>query len=213
MDPNRPMSWRLTKATSGGGSLNDLGIHMIDMVRHLLGDVDWVRCITKTFISQRPLSAGSTKMATVDVDDWALCIMGLRNHAEGSIEVTRMSGGMGDACRIEIFGSQGNIELDYSQPGNVKYYDQRRKQYQLGSQDFPIPAGERPIFELLPQPKFSLGWFMDAHLGSIYDFLWDIRERKESSANFETAVKAQEILEAAYLSADRDSEKITLPLP
>jgi predicted dehydrogenase len=54
---------------------------------------------------------------------------------------------------------------------------------------------------------------MDAHLGSIYDFLLDIRERKESSVNFAEAVKAQEILEAAYLSADRNSEKVTLPLP
>jgi predicted dehydrogenase len=213
MDPNRPMSWRLTKATSGGGSLNDLGIHMIDMVRHLLGEVDWVKCSTKTFITQRPVTAGSTKMATVDVDDWALCIMGLRNHAVGSIEVTRMSGGMGDSCRIEIFGSQGNLEVDYSEPANVKYYDQRRKQYQLGSQDFPIPSGERPISELLPQHKFSLGWFMDEHFASIYDFLLDIRERKESFVNFETAVKAQEILEASYLSADRNSEKVTLPLP
>jgi predicted dehydrogenase len=213
MDPARPMSWRLQKETSGGGSLMDLGIHMIDMVGFLLGDVDWVKCLTRTFITQRPSAADSKIMAPVDVDDWALCMLGLKNQAEGSIEVTRMSGGLGDSCRIEIFGSQGSIEIDYSQTDSVKYFDQRRKQYQLGSQGFPTPAGERPINECLPQHKFSLGWFLDAHLGSIYDFLLNIRERKESSANFKAAFKAQEILKAAYLSASRDSEKINLPLP
>ena len=95
----------------------------------------------------------------------------------------------------------------------LKYYDHKRKQYHLGSQDFPIPNGERPISELLPSQKFSLGWFMDAHLASIYDFLLDVHEKKQCSASFEDAVKAQEILEAAYLSADRNSKKITLPLP
>lgn len=213
MDPARPMSWRLQKATSGGGSLTDLGIHMIDMLRYLLGDVDWVKCRTRTFITQRPVAAGSAEMEPVDVDDWALCMLGLKNEAEGVIEVTRMSGGLGDSCQIEIFGSQGSIEVDFSQTGSAKYYDQRRKQYQLGSQGFPTPAGERPMSEWLPQPKQSMGWFKDAHLGSIYDFLLNISEQKESSANFEAALKAQEILEAAYLSAGRNTEKINLPLP
>jgi len=213
MDPMRAMSWRLKKETSGGGSLADLGIHMIDMVGHLLGDVEWVKCQTRTFITQRPLAVGSSQMADVDVDDWALCTLGLTNKAEGSIEVTRMSGGLGDSCRIEIFGSQGSIEIDFSQSGSAKYYDQRRKQYQLGSEGFTLPAGERPLSTLLPQHKLSLGWFKDTHLGSIHDFLLDIRENKKSSASFESALKAQEILEAAYMSAGKNSEKIDLPLP
>jgi len=213
MDPLRPMSWRLRKETSGGGSLADLGIHMIDIVGYLLGDTDWVKCQTKTFITQRPVSIGSSQVDTVDVDDWALCVLGLKNKAEGSIEVTRMSGGLGDSCRVEIFGSQGSIEIDFSQSGNVQYYDQRRKQYQLGSEGFALPTGDRPLSAVLPQHKLSLGWFKDAHLGSIHDFLLDIRENKGSSASFEEAFKAQEILEAAYLSAGKNSEKIFLPLP
>ena len=212
MDPLRPMSWRLKKETSGGGSLADLGIHMIDMVGYLLGDVEWVRCQTRTFITQRPLVAGSSQMADVDVDDWALCTLGLKNKAEGSIEVTRMSGGLGDCCRVEIFGSLGSVEIDFNQTDSARYYDQRRKQYQLGSEGFALPAGERQLSAILPQHKLSLGWFKDAHLGSIHDFLLDILENKASSASFETALKAQEILEAAYLSADKNSEKIHLPL-
>ncbi len=213
MDSLRPISWRLKKKTSGGGALADLGIHMIDMVGYLLGNVEWVKCQTRTFITHRPLSAGSSQMADVDVDDWAHCTLGLTDKSEGSIEVTRMSGGLGDSCRIEIFGSQGSMEIDYSQNGSVRFFDQQRRQYQLGSEGFALPAGERPLSALLPSHKLSLGWFKDAHLGSIHDFLLDILENKRSSVNFEAALKAQEILEAAYLSADNNSEKIYLPLP
>ena len=124
-----------------------------------------------------------------------------------------MFGGLGDSCRVEIFGSQGSIEIDFSQSGTVRYYDQRRKQYQLGSEGFALPVGERLLSGVLPQHKLSLGWFKDAHIASIHDFLLDIREKKGSSARFEAALKAQEILEAAYLSAGRNSEKIDLPLP
>ena len=111
----RPISWRLQKAVSGGGALADLGIHMIDMANYLLGEAAWISCRTRTFIAARPTAAGSSQMAPVDVDDWALCLLGMKNQAEGSIEVTRMSGGLGDSCRIEIFGSKGSVEIDFSQ--------------------------------------------------------------------------------------------------
>jgi predicted dehydrogenase len=58
----------------------------------------------------------------------------------------------------------------------------------------------------------SLGHFVDAHTACIYDFLRRIRSGKPSLQDFDDAVKTQEILEAAYLSARRDSEIIQLPL-
>jgi predicted dehydrogenase len=100
MDSQRPTSWRLQHALSGGGALTDLGVHMIDMMRYLLGEASWVQCRTRTFISQRPESPGSSKLVPVDVDDWALCTIGLKNGAQGNIEITRLSGGMGNASSM-----------------------------------------------------------------------------------------------------------------
>ncbi|HUV15657.1 MAG TPA: Gfo/Idh/MocA family oxidoreductase [Pelolinea sp.] len=213
MDPLRPMSWRLRKAASGGGALADLGIHIIDMVRFLFGDAAWIRCNTGTFIKERPVKAGSSQMVPVDVDDWAHCMLRLQNGAFGALEVTRLSGGIGDSMRVEIFGSQGSVVFDLSQPDKASYYDQRRKQVLIGEQDFPTPEGERPLNQIMPAHKMTMGYFRDAHTASIYDFLLNIQEGKDSSANFYHATKAQEILEAAYLSADQDGKKIILPLP
>jgi predicted dehydrogenase len=213
MDASRPMSWRLRSATSGGGSLADLGIHIIDMARHLLGDAAWVSCQTRTFIKNRPVTAGSAQTEPVDVDDWALCQLGLANGAPGSIEVTRMSGGAGESCRFDVFGSLGSVEIDLDQTAHVRWYDHRSKRITFGSADLPAPPGERAISEWLPNAKLSLGWFRDAHIGCIQDFLLDLAENKPSSADFSAAVKAQEILTAAYLSAGQDGARVNLPLP
>lgn len=213
MDPLRPISWRLKWATSGGGALADLGVHIIDMVRFILGEVKWVRCSTDTFIKQRPVKAGSQEMAQVDVDDWAVCMLGLESGPQGVLETTRNSGGLGDSLRFEVFGSQGSAVFDLSQPAHASYYNQKRRQTMFGSQDFPIPEDERPLSQIMPAPKMSMGYFRDAHSACIYDFLLNIREGKTSSADFQAAVKTQEILEASYMSAKNDGEKIQLPLP
>lgn len=212
MDPLRPISWRLKWATSGGGALADLGIHIIDMVRFILGDVRWVRSSMDTFIKLRPVKAGSKEMEPVDVDDWALCMMGLESGPQGVLEVTRLSGGVGDSMRFEVFGSQGSAVFDLSQPAHASYYDKNRRQTTIGDLDFPIPEGERPLSQIIPSPKMSMGYFRDAHAASIYDFLLNIQDGKSSSANFQAAVKAQEVLEAAYISVRKDGEKIQLPL-
>lgn len=212
MNPQRPISWRLQKAASGGGSLADLGIHLIDMVRNLLGEATWVQCHTRTLIPSRPKTAGSTEMVPVDVDDWALCILGLQSGAQGVIEATRMSGGVTDTSSMQIFGSRGSLEIDFNHPLNVKYYDLGRNQVSIGAQDFPLPKDERPLSDIMPPAKLTMGAFIDAHFASIMDFLLCIREKRPSKLDFQAALKAQEILEAAYRSANQNGEIINLPL-
>ena len=212
MDPQRPISWRLQHAIAGGGALADLGIHVIDLARYLLGEFSWVQSHMRTFIEKRPKSPGSSDMVTVDVDDWSLCTVGLENGALGTIEATRMSGAMGDSTRMEIFGSRGGILVDLKDPIHCKYYDQKGNQYHTGDLDFPVPEGERKVSTFWPPAKMSLGPFLNAHTACIYDFLHHIKSGKESPLNFADALRSQEILEAAYISADHNAETISLPL-
>jgi len=212
LDKLRPMSWRLRHAAAGGGALADLGIHMMDLIRFLLGEVAWVQCQTRTFITERPTAAGSATMETVDVDDWALCNLGMQNGSTGFIETTRISGGTSESSGIEIIGSQGTVKVDFENQMAVDFFDAKRKQWLIGPQDFPPPTGLRTIEQLWPASKQSLGYMLNAHLASAYDFLQCIQENKPSMLNFDTALAAQEILEAAYLSASKSSQRINLPL-
>jgi predicted dehydrogenase len=213
IDALRPMSWRLRNSESGGGALADLGIHLMDLIHFLLGDATWVQCQTRTFITRRPVSAGSREMETVDVDDWALCQLGLKNGASGLIEVTRVAGGSAESCGLEIVGSRGTVKLDLSEPQRLEYYDSVRKQWLVNPQGFPPAANLRPIETLWPPSKQSLGTMLNAHLASCYDFLGCLAEDKPSPLNFQAALSAQEILEAAYRSADASGSRVQLPLP
>jgi predicted dehydrogenase len=70
-DPARPMSWRMRRELSGGGALVDLGSHVIDLVRHLLGEFASVRAVMHTYIDRRPAHRGSGESVPVTVDDAA----------------------------------------------------------------------------------------------------------------------------------------------
>jgi len=62
------MLWRLDKKTAGSGAVGDLGSHIIDLARYLVGEIKSVSALTRIFISQRPLSDGSGS-GQVSVDD------------------------------------------------------------------------------------------------------------------------------------------------
>ena len=206
------MSWRLRKKDSGGGALTDLGIHLFDLVIFLLGKADWIQCHARTFIQERPINSGSRSLEVVDVDDWAVCTLGMQCGATGTIEVTRLAGGVNEKIGMEIIGSRGTLKVDFDNPMTCHYFDARRSQWLSGPLDLPPQTGMNPIEALWPPTKQSLGFMLNAHLASAYDFLRCIKEEKPSMVNFEAALEAQELLEAAYLSADRNGQRISLPL-
>jgi predicted dehydrogenase len=213
IDVMRPMTWRLRHAMAGGGALTDLGIHLMDLIQFLLGKMAWVQCQTRTFVPHRPTAKGSSQMEEVDVEDWALVQLGLPNDACGTIEVTRVAAGAGEESGLEIHGSLGSLKMDIGHPEQLKYYDVKRRQWIDGKLEFPPATGLRPLEGLWPPSKQSMGYMLNAHLACCYDFLQYIQEQKPSPLDFNAALAAQEMLEAAYLSASKGGQRINLPLP
>jgi predicted dehydrogenase len=58
-DPNFPLVWRLQKEVAGSGAHGDINAHIIDMARHLVGELDEVCGLLHTFIKERPLAVRS----------------------------------------------------------------------------------------------------------------------------------------------------------
>src|SRR5207253_6133647 len=52
-DPGFQKVWRLDRKVAGSGALGDLGAHLIDLARYLVGEVTAVQGSTRTFISDR----------------------------------------------------------------------------------------------------------------------------------------------------------------
>jgi len=208
LDPNRPISWRLEQSVAGGGALTDLGIHFLDLIRYLLGDVGWLQCQTRTFIDARPSGLGKTQQ--VDVDDWALCTLGMQGGGIGSLEVSRVSGGAGNTALIEIYGSRGSLKIDLVNGDQVQYFDAAKDQWISGTQLAGSHSGTYYDPAMWPDGKQSLGRFMDAHTACIVDFLQFVHNKKKSPVDFRQALAAQELLHACYYSASQNGEKVNI---
>lgn len=210
LDPRRPMSWRLRKAQAGGGVLMDLGPHILDLLRHLLGEFASVFAEMRTLIPRRP-SPDRRGVEEVDVDDLALLQLRLQNGGMGTVEVSRCAAGTNDDLKFEIYGSKGGLAFNLMDPNWLYFYDATEEGEPLGGrggftrietvQRYPEPA-------VFPFPRSPVGWCR-FHIASQYQFIEAIALDLAPEPNFEDGLAVQRVIEAAYLSAER-GERIAL---
>jgi len=120
IDPNFPMTWRFDKKVAGSGSLGDLGSHILDLARFLVGEPKKVMGMTKTFIEERPDGKGG--MGKVDVDDAVTALLEFENGAMGTIEATRYAHGRKNGQTWEINGENGSIRFDLERLNELQVY-------------------------------------------------------------------------------------------
>ena len=109
IDADFPMVWRLDKDVAGSGALGDLGAHVIDLARYLVGEINAVSAHTRTFVKDREGQA-------VTVDDAVESVVDFENGAVGTIEATRFASGRKNGLTFEINGSKGSLELRHRAP-------------------------------------------------------------------------------------------------
>uniref|UniRef100_A0A7C1JSD5 Gfo/Idh/MocA family oxidoreductase n=2 Tax=Chloroflexota TaxID=200795 RepID=A0A7C1JSD5_9CHLR len=117
---NMPMIWRLNKQVAGSGALGDLGAHIIDLGRYLVGEIESVSAMTRTFIKERPWPDGS--MGTVDVDDAFAAVVSFANGALGTVEATRFAAGRKNSNVIEINGEKGSLRFNLERLNELEVY-------------------------------------------------------------------------------------------
>ena len=117
---NMPMIWRLDKRVAGSGALGDLGAHIIDLGRYLVGEIDSVSAMTRTFISERPWGDGT--MGKVDVDDAFAAVVSFDNGALGTVEATRFAAGRKNGNVIEINGEKGSLRFNLERMNELEAF-------------------------------------------------------------------------------------------
>lgn len=209
-DPKAPLSWRYNKAKAGSGALGDIGTHVIDAARLLVGEFDEVNAIVKTFVPERPLPAGnffgqrgeaSSEMGKVDVDDHALTMIKFDNGVFGTIEVTRNAYGHHNQLGFEIVGTKGTIAFDY----------QRLNELRVAFSDDAADAfGFRTIYSGPNQPYGDLLWpvagmgqgYIDVKSIEWYNFLKAIVVGEQGAPSFEDGVQIERIADAILVSGE-----------
>lgn len=201
-NPERPMGWRLRKSQSGGGALVDLGAHLIDMIRYLVGEFDEVLTTTHTFITTRPAGTGSTERDAVDVDDAAWLQIRMQNGAIGTLMTSRFATGAVDDLNFEIYGTRGGLRFSLLDANWLYAYDQSQPGEPLGGrrgwtrletlQHYPGAAA--------PPGRSFIGWTRTI-AQNLFMCLQAIYNDQPPSPGLMDGLRVNQILDAAYASA------------
>jgi len=202
VDPGRPFTWRMDKA-QGGGALVDLGSHVLDLMRHLLGEFESVCAATETFVKQRPLPGQPGRTHAVEVDDWAMLTVKMAAGFPGTIESSRFAMGVNDELRFEIHGEKGALRFNLMEPNWLYFFDNTDPGGNYGgTKGFKqIECVQRYPDVLLPTPKNSIGW-RDAHRHCLCNFVKCVAEGRPASPDLADGAAVQHIIDAAYRSAE-----------
>jgi predicted dehydrogenase len=106
-----PMNWRWDAAVTGTGVLHDLGSHMIDAARFIVGEPVAVSGMLRNLVSERPGSAGE-KVHT-DIDDFAAFTALLENDTSAVFQTSRNAFGCGNQFEVSIYGDLGSLHFGW----------------------------------------------------------------------------------------------------
>ncbi len=158
IDPNFPKVWRLDKKVAGSGALGDLGAHIIDLGRFLVGEPRKVSAMTKTFIEERPLPDGSGT-GKVDVDDAFIALMEFENGAIGSVEASRFCQGRKNHEVLEINGEKGSIHFNLERMNELNvFYAGEDPRETRGFHNALISESYHPYWENWWPHGHMIGW-------------------------------------------------------
>lgn len=118
---NEKLIWRLRKESAGSGALGDLGAHIIDLARFLVGEPRRVSAAAQTFITERLLPDGSGP-GPVDVDDAFAATVEFENGALGTLEATRFAAGRKNYNAFEINGERGSLRFNLERMNELEVF-------------------------------------------------------------------------------------------
>jgi predicted dehydrogenase len=184
--------WRFEKATAGSGALGDLGAHVIDLARYLVGEITEVSALTQTFMPGR------------DVDDAVESIVRFEGGAVGTIEASRFCQGRKNHFTWEINGSKGSLGFDLERLNELQYSEGNE-----GFRTVLVSEADHPFWQHWWPQGHMIGW-EHSFVHELHHLLTAIRDGTDVAphgATLEDGYRAAEICDAMLRSADRGARE------
>jgi predicted dehydrogenase len=182
-------TWRFHAGEAGSGALGDLGAHVVDLARYLVGDIASVSALVKTFLPDR------------EVDDAIEAAVEFENGAIGTIEATRLALGRRNAFQWEINGSKGSLAFDMERLNELQVFradgDRAR-----GFKQVLVSEPDHPFWEHWWPPGHIIGWG-DTFVNELWHFLRAVKGETDVAplgATFEDGYRAAEVCDAIVRS-------------
>ena len=187
-------AWRFDKSVAGSGALGDLGAHVVDLARYLVG--------VFSDVSARVTTVWPGREGDVAVEAAGAFVRG----AVGTIEATRFATGHRNAFRWEVNGSKGSIAFDMERLNELQVHlggttPGARAQ---GFRTVLVSEAGHPFWEHWWPPGHIIGWG-DTFVHELHHLLSAIRDDGDVAphgATFEDGYRAAEICDAMLRSSE-----------
>ena len=196
-------NWFSRKATSGGGPLMDIGVHMLDMALHLMGEPSVQTVSASTYAAYGPrgrgrgqygaTQPGSDDPVPFEVEDLATAFVRMDDGSTLLLESSWAQGVGHDDMYVTLYGTEGGAELTWNPPG-----PQLRAWTQIDGVDA----------TLKPQLGINGG-----HAEAVADFVTAVRAEELEGHQGDEALTRALIVDATYQSAEASTEIRLQPAP
>jgi predicted dehydrogenase len=208
-DTEAPYSWRLDRQRAGSGALGDLGTHVIDLARFLVGEIAAVSGHVRTVVSEQPVG-----LVDGEVDDTVEAVLEFEGGAGGSITASRLCHGRRNALSFEISGTKGSVAFDLERLNELQVFvdDSRPSERAQGFRRVLVTEPDHPFLKHWWPPGHTLGW-SDSLVHEIHHLLCAIAGECEvapDGATFEDGYRAAEVCDAILRSSElRTWQRVT----
>lgn len=204
VDPTAPMVWRLDRNRAGSGALGDLGAHVIDLARFLIGEPRRVSAMVKTFIKNRPLPDG-IGTGHVTVDDAFTTLVEFENGALGTIEASRFCAGRKNHQVFEVNGANGSLIFNLERLNELEvYWNNEQPKETQGFHNVLVTEAFHPFWENWWPHGHVIGWehtFIH-EISHLLDAIVNNAPIQPYGATFEDGYKNAVICDAILQSAE-----------
>jgi predicted dehydrogenase len=177
--------WHFSKQLAGTGALGDLGAHIVDLARYLVGEVTTVSAEVRTYVEGH------------EVDDAFVATVQFENGAIGTLEASRLARGRVNSNAWEITGSAGSLAFD------VERLNELQVSHGPGFRRLLVTEPGHPFMEFWWPPGHILGWG-DTFIHELHHLLTAIAGRgtvAPHGATFEDGYRCAEVCDAILRSA------------
>lgn len=205
MDPAFPFVWRLDKSIAGSGTLGDLGSHIIDLARFLVGEPRKVSAMAKTFIKQRSIPGGGSSEVTVD--DAFAATLEFENGAMGTLESSRFCAGRKNYQVLEVNGSKGSLAFNLERINELDVFwkDEKPRETQ-GFHNVLVSESYHPFWKNWWPQGHMIGWehtFVH-EIAHLFDAIVNKKPVAPYGADFLDGYKNAVICDAILASAEKE---------
>jgi predicted dehydrogenase len=199
--PDQRRTWRFQRSAAGSGAVADLGSHLVDLARYLIGEIAAVRAATRTFVGERDA-------APVDVDDAFASVVELEGGGIGTLEASRAAGRRSGACSFEVDATRGSLSFDAERLNELDVVTRRKETRRIEVTD---PG--HPFLELWwPAPGHAIGWG-DSFTHELRHLLAAVAGAttvRPFGADFEDGYRCAEVCDAILRAAETRAREVVV---